>query len=438
MSIEHWQDRFSAFAQRRSEADPEWLRSLRAESMALFEAQGIPTTRMEEWRYTNLDALGRIDFETGGEAQAASFAPAAVRQAAERASAGDTAARLVFVDGHLAEELSSFSGVAVQALAVLRQRDPGALEGRLGRLAEPKRHAFAALNTAFLDDGAVVRVADGEYISRPIHLVFLASPLATRAQHPRVLIEMGVGSQAQVVQDHICVNDSEGLTNSVIEIDARENASLDFILLQRESDAHFHISNTVARIGRDAHLATHTVTLGGRLVRNDLTVRFGGEGSDCTMNGLFVVGGESLVDNHTQVDHATPHGTSRELYKGVLDAKSRGIFRGRVIVAPDAQKTDARQRNPNLLLGAGAEMDSRPQLEIHANDVKCSHGTSIGRLEEEALFYLRSRGIEREEASALLTLGFANEILEALPVDPLKAALSRELRTRLFGSEVLA
>ena len=205
-------------------------------------------------------------------------------------------------------------------------------------------------------------------------------------------------------------------------------------MVQREPETQFHISNTIACLGRDARLATHTVTLGGRLVRNDLAIRLAGEGSECTMNGLFVAGGNRLIDNHTEVDHATSHGTSRELYKGILDAKARGIFRGRVIVAPDAQKTDARQQNPNLLLGTGAEIDSRPQLEITPTTSSAATGRASGRIEEDLLFYLRSRGIEREKAFALLTLGFANEILTKLPVRDLETTLSDEIRAPRFCS----
>lgn len=438
MSNETWRDQFAVFRRERTEADPAWLGHLRQEAFDLFDAQGFPTTRQEEWRYTNLAALERVDLESGSGPAADSISNAEVETAARRAFADKTSTRLVFVDGHYREALSSPGSNAFESLASLRKREPAILEGRLGRLMNPKRHPFAALNTAFLDDGAVIRVPDGENLEHPIHLVFVASPGTPRAQHPRVLVEMGVGSRALVVQEHLSAGGDVALTNAVTEIDAKANSSLDFVLLQRETDATFHVSNTVASIERDARVTTHTVTFGGRLVRNDLLARIVGEGGECTLNGLFFADGKRLVDNHTQVDHRVPHGTSRELYKGILDGDSRGVFRGRVIVAPDAQKTDARQHNPNLLLGRGAEIDSRPQLEIHADDVKCSHGTSIGRLEEEALFYLRSRGIERGRATVLLTQGFANEILEILPLPGLAAQLTDELRARFEASESLS
>ena len=246
-----------------------------------------------------------------------------------------------------------------------------------------------------------------------------------------VLVQMGAGSQATLVQDHLSAGSESTLCNTVVEIEAQPDAHLDFVLLQRESDAAFHVSNTTLHLDRDARVGTHTVSLGGALTRNDLAVHLGAEGSECRMNGLFFAAGKRLVDNHTQVEHAAPHGTSHELYKGVLADQSRGVFRGRVIVRPDAQKTDAQQKNPNLILGSGAEIDSRPQLEINADDVKCSHGTTIGRLDEDALFYLRSRGIGRERALALLTEGFANEILEAIPNTAVTAALQAELQARL-------
>jgi Fe-S cluster assembly protein SufD len=226
-----------------------------------------------------------------------------------------------------------------------------------------------------------------------------------------------------VVQDHVSLGGGAALTNAVTELHVGPGAHLEHVLLQREGGAAFHVSNTAAQLERDARLATHVVSLGGRLVRNDLTVTLAGEGAEARLSGLFLVGGERLVDNHTFVDHAVPHGTSRQLYKGVLGGRSRGVFRGRVLVRPDAQHTDAKQSNPNLLLSDGAEIDGKPQLEIHADDVKCSHGSAIGRVDESALFYLRARGIDEAAARALLVRGFAAEVLAALPEPSLAEAL---------------
>ena len=429
-----FEDEFAAFKQARTRSDPAWLRKLREESLGLFVDQGLPTTRQESWRYTSLAALQKVGFCNSRVPDAAALAEPVLSETLERNAVAGISERHVFVDGHYARNLSTAKHSVVESLASLRCDTASGLAGLLGRFASPKHHAFAALNTAFLDDGAVIRVPEGAHLEEPVYIVFVSSPMAARSHHPRVLIQMGAGSQATLIQDHLSAGSEPTLCNTVTEVEAQPDSSLDLIIVQRESDAAFHVSNTTLHLDRDARVGTHTVTLGGALVRNDLAVHLGAEGSECSMNGLFFAAGKRLVDNHTQVEHAAPHGTSHELYKGILAGHSRGVFRGRVIVRPDAQKTDAQQQNPNLILGSGAEIDSRPQLEINADDVKCSHGTSIGRLNEDALFYLRSRGIERDRAFALLTEGFANEVLEAIPNAAVVASLKADLHARLFES----
>jgi Fe-S cluster assembly protein SufD len=236
-----------------------------------------------------------------------------------------------------------------------------------------------------------------------------------------------------VVQDHVSLGAAPAFTNAVTELHVGPGAQLEYVLLQREGDAAFHVSSCAALLERDARLATHAVTLGGRLVRNDLCVTLAGEGAEAVLNGLFLGSGERLVDNHSLVDHAVPRGTSRQLYKGVLADRSRGVFRGRVLVRPGAQHTDARQSNPNLLLSEGAEIDSKPQLEIFADDVKCSHGSAIGQSDENALFYLRARGLDEGAARALLVRGFAAEVLGALPEPALAEALGDAFAVLLEG-----
>jgi Fe-S cluster assembly protein SufD len=322
--------------------------------------------------------------------------------------------------------------VHVESLAELAQSAPELLRENLGQLVGPKEHPFAALNAAFLEDGAVLRVPRGADVEEPLHVVFLSTGgQPARVTHPRVLVVAEAGSRVRLIQDHVSVGGGTGFSNTVTEVFVGPNAQVDLVLLQRKASDAFQLSNLAARIERDGRFSSHTLTLGGRLVRNDLTVTLVDEGADATLNGLFVGAGEQLIDNHTLVDHAMPHGTSRQLYKGILGGKSRGVFRGRVRVRPDAQKTDARQSNPNLLLARGAAIDSKPQLEIHADDVKCSHGSTIGQLDEDALFYLRSRAIELALARDLLTFGFAREILTALPVPALTEGLEEPLLARL-------
>ena len=413
-------------------SDQGWLSALRRDAASAFEASGYPTTRMEEWRYTNVAPIAKAEFPLA-EAPAR---PVGRDDLESHAFPVFACSVYVFVNGSFVPELSAGAelpgGARVESLRALRASGGDGLEGRLGALVDPKQHPFAALNTSLLDDGAVVRVPKGGDAGQPIHLVFVSAPGAVPAAvHPRVLIDAAEGSHVCVLQDHVCVGNAPGFSNPVTEIHAGANAAVDFVLLQREPDHRFHVSNVAVKQERDSRVAAHTLTLGGALVRNDAQVVLAGEGAECDLNGLFVGGGKQLLDNHTLVDHAVPHCTSRELYKGILGGSSRGVFRGRVIVRPDAQKTLAYQSNPNLLVGRGAEVDTKPQLEIYADDVKCSHGSTIGQLDEKALFYLRSRGIAENHARDLLTRAFGAEILEALPAEALAKALDELLLERL-------
>ncbi|MCG8589474.1 MAG: Fe-S cluster assembly protein SufD, partial [Proteobacteria bacterium] len=339
----------------------------------------------------------------------------------------------VFVNGREDESLSvphALSGeLSVASLARLR-REGGDGLGALGVEIDLKAAPFAALNTAFVDDGAVIRVPRGWSAEHPLHLVFLTGG-GRMVTHPRVLVVAEAGSRATVIQDFLSVDASETWTNAVTEVVAEPGAHLDLVSLQRENDQSLHTSTTAVRQQRDSRVSVHTLTLGGRLVRNDLQVVLAEPGAESHMRGLFLGTGDRLVDNHTGVDHAVPHGTSHELYKGILADRSRGVFRGRIVVRPDAQKTDATQSNPNLLMDAGAEIDTKPQLEIYADDVKCSHGSAIGRIDPDALFYLQARGIGESEARELLMRGFANEITQALPVEALGERVNEILMEKL-------
>ncbi len=433
-ALEEARDRHLALAESFAEShtgDPEWLKQIRSEAAQQFRAQGLPTTRLEEWRYTNLKELAKASFTLpAGEAAQVS------RTDVESAAFPVFACSLyVFVDGRYEPRLSALGAgadVHIESLAELAAREPELLRRHLGRLVSPKEHPFAALNTAFLGDGAVLRVPRDIHVDEPLHVVFLStSGEPAQVTHPRVLVVAEAGSRVQLIQDHVSVGDGTGFSNAVTEVFVAANAQVELMLLQRKASDAFQLSNLAVRIERDGRFASHTLTLGGRLVRNDLAVTLVDEGADATLNGLFVGAGEQLIDNHTLVDHAMPHGTSRELYKGILGEQVRGVFRGRVRVRPDAQKTDAMQSNPNLLLARGAEIDTKPQLEIHADDVKCSHGSSVGQLEEDALFYLRARALDLARARDLLTFGFAREILAALPVAALADGLEESLMARL-------
>jgi Fe-S cluster assembly protein SufD len=410
-------------AERRGE--PVWLARLRAEARECFAEQGLPDTRQEEWRYTSLAALARQRFERS--APGARLSRADLEGVAFPVFACSLSA---FVDGAFDPKLSALEpgrDVHVESLAHALARGEPALEGRLGRLADTKRHPLAALNTACFEDGAFLRVPRGACAGEPLHVVFAATGGEASVRHPRLLVLAEPGSRACVILDFVSLAGAAGLTNSVAEVWVGPGAGVDLVILQREAEGAFHLANLAVWQERDSRFACHTLSFGGRLVRNDAEVVLAGEGADGELRGLFVGGGEQVLDNHTLIDHAVPHGTSRELYKGILGGSARGVFRGRVIVRPDAQKTSASQSNRNLLLSETAEVDSKPQLEIRADDVRCSHGSTIGQLDPDALFYLRSRGIAEAEARALLTRGFAAEILAALPVPALAEGLDAAL-----------
>jgi Fe-S cluster assembly protein SufD len=426
-------ERFEGFVRARAEGEPAWLEALRQQALGIFAEQGLPSTRLEEWRYTSAAPLARIPFTLPE-------APGRVgRDDLEALSSPVFACSLfVFVDGRFDAGLSSAGALAGGArlddLARLRREEPGLLEGHLGRLVDLKQHPFAALATAFLDDGAVLHIPPGVRLDDPLHLVFVGTggPQALE-QHPRLLVRAEEGSRVTLIQDHVTLGGGPGLCNAVTEIDVGPNARVDHVLLQREGPERFHVSNLQARVARDARLFVHTLTLGGAWTRNDLGVRLEDTGAECTLDGVFVGDDDQLIDNHTLVDHAVPHGTSQELYKGILGGKARGVFRGRVIVRPDAQQTRAQQSNPNLLLSDGAEVDTKPQLEIHADDVRCSHGSAIGQVDPDALFYLRARGIPERRARDLLARGFACEITARLPSEALREVIDQVVLDKLQG-----
>lgn len=431
--VAHWQDRFAGT----SERGPGGLASLRRKAIDRFAETGFPTPRVEEWRYTNPAAIAKLAWQEAAT-------PPVERDAFERVAFPVFACSVVvFVNGRYAEALSTPPSLrprlGVTPLAGEFVDADGARTERLGSLAGSAEGGFADLNTAFFRDGAHVRIPAGEIHEEPIHLVFVNAPGAGASasdSHPRVLIEAEPGSRATVIEDHVSVvKQSAGatLTNAITEIHVDDGAEVEWIKVQREHPGAFHVSGTHARVGRDARLSCHTLAFGTALTRNDLRVTLAEPGAECDLSGLFVAGGDQHVDNHTWIDHAKPHGTSRELYKGILDGHSRGVFNGRVVVRPDAQKSNAQQQNPNLLLSRDAEMNTQPQLEIRADDVRCTHGSTVGQLDEKAMFYLRSRGIPQREARQLLMRGFISEVTRRLSV-PALAERIEDLAVERLGA----
>ncbi len=422
--------RFTAFLKERKEREPAWLRRLREEGMARFAERGYPTSRDEEWKSTSVAPLARTSFGPAPE-----LAPAdAPRSGAAPVFALDDqdAIRLVFVNGRFQPGLSRQDrlpeGVTLSSLAAVLANEPGVLEDILDDSMRPAGHVFAALNDAFLEDGAFLSIPEGKVVEAPIHLVHLTRAGGGPAVvHPRTVIRAGKGSQATVTELHAGDGTEPVLTNAVTQICLADGAVLSHTKVVEEADGAFHVGFMPVRQGRESNFSSVSLTLGGGLVRLDPHVLLEGEGAECTLDGLYMAGGRRHVDNHTVVDHLRPRTGSRQLYKGILDGASRGVFYGRVLVRPDAQKINANQTNKNLILSGEALASSTPQLEIHADDVQCRHGSTFGQLDDDMLFYLRSRGISRDAARSVLTYAFASEILARVRVPGLRHALERRL-----------
>ena len=406
---------------------PSWLRDLRSRGVARFSALGFPTVRQEEWRFTNVAPIAETAFRL------AEAAPTNAAELTARVSIGPTAARIVILNGHFAPELSTTDALPAGVVA-------GSLADAIGSNAPEVAHLgqiaweqapFAALNTAFLADGAFIRLPANAIVEAPIHVIVINGGAGRTMAHPRTLVVAGANSQARIAQTFLGSAGECHFTNAVTEVSMGENATLDFCTDQREIDSAYHVAALMVHLQRDATFRSRTVTLGGRLLRNDITAVLAGEGAHCALDGCYLVDGDRVVDTHTTIDHATPHCTSHELYKGILDGRARAVFNGRIIVREDAQKTDAKQTNRALLLSDQAQINSNPQLEIFADDVKCTHGAAIGQLDEEALFYLRARGLSLRDARDMLIHAYAGEVLAGISIEPLRAQLERELFVQL-------
>ena len=417
----------------REDGGPRFVREVREAAIAAFTARGFPTLKDEDWKYTNVSSLARQSFRRSGRVSGVSresLAPFAIPEAIE----------LVFVNGHFEPSLASRhpvpEGIECGSLEAATEGEPRSLQVHLGRHASFVQHPFVALNTAFWSDGAYLHVPADEELERPLHLLFLAAPGGEpTVSHPRNLLVLEPQSQATVIESYVGIGEDPSFTNAVTEVVVGDGAHLERYKVQRETERAHHLGTTQYVLGRDAQITDHNVSFGGALVRNDLNAAFADQGGSLTLNGLFAGGGSQFVDNHTKIDHAHPHGTSTELYKGILDGRARGVFHGNVLVRAGAAKTNARQTNRNILLSNEARMDSIPGLEIHHNDVKCTHGSSIGRVDEQAVFYLRSRGIDEVTAKSLLVFAFTSELLAAMKVAEVRDRVARLLMERLPNAE---
>jgi Fe-S cluster assembly protein SufD len=418
---------------------PAWLRQLRQRSFDQFEKLGFPSARLEEWRFTSVAPIAERSFRLAEDGTSRLTRDDVARLVVD----GPSAAVLVCVNGRYAPQLSSTAalpaGVRVAGLASVLAADPDEVEPYLGRLATSDDRAFTALSTAFIRDGAFLTLPAHMVVEAPIYVLFLSTAADSEAivTHPRVLVVAAEDSQAQILE-HYATWTPGGtfatFTNAVTEISLGANARLDYYRLQQEGPDSLHVGTTWVGAGRGCSFSSHALSLQGALIRNEVTAVMGGEGGDCTLDGFYLGGGPGLIDNHTTIDHAKPHCTSREVYKGILGGQARAVFSGKIIVRPDAQKTDARQTNKALLLSDDAQINSKPQLEIFANDVKCTHGAAVGQLDEDALFYLRSRGLDAREARSLLIHAFAGDVAGRLKIPALRERLEAAIAEQLAAS----
>ena len=412
---------FSGFEKTAPGMNIDWLKSIRHDAIGKFNELGFPTPQDEDWRFTNVGPIAKSSFEI-------------LENGHDKVSIEDikpyqfkveNSVELVFINGRYSDQLSKTAtlpeGVVVTSLAHAIESHEDILKDNLAKYADFSEEAFTALNTAFMEDGGFVYVPKGKVIEQPVHFLYISTtgdnPSIT---NPRNLIVVEDNCQANIIEHYVSTDENVYLSNVVTEMVVGENSTVGHYLIELESKKAFNISTLRVQQARSSNIRSHSVLLGGSLVRNNVHPVLAGEGCDSLINGLFMSSHRQHMDNYMKVEHASPHCDSRQLYNGVLDGRSRGVFHGRIIVHEDAQKTDAKQTNRNLLLSDSAQIDTKPQLEIYADDVKCTHGATIGQIDENALFYLRSRGISESAAKDIIMHAFTNETLESMTLEPVK------------------
>ncbi len=430
-TIDTWVDRHHERAASLPGAALPWLLRRRADAIARFADLGWPTTRLEPWRHTSLTFLEQHELQAPESASHPAATLAAVRSEFD-----DSGHWLVFVDGRFERALSVLgglpAGVVCAPLSEALSKHAEAVEAAFGT-ADDAASPYA-LNLALCTDGAFVRLARGTALSAPLHLVFIGATGAADT-HLRNLIVAEANTEASIIEHHLGGGSTLGTTVTLVH--TAQDARITHLKLQQQDAAAIHLAQIKAEQARGSYFASHSLSFGARLARNDIHTRFDGEGCETLLNGLYHVDGRRHVDHHTLIEHASPLGISREYYRGLVDDNARGVFSGRIIVAQDAQRTDAVQRCDNLLLSRMAEADARPELEIYADDVKCAHGATVGQMDEDALFYLRTRGIDEIRARQLLTYAFAAEVLDRIALASLRTSARATLLARLPGGALL-
>lgn len=431
MEKEKWFAAYEVFKKSEIGKQPSWLNSLRDEAMARFRDQDFPTAQDEAWKYTSLEPLLKLAFLPAYEKSSGGWDSGAVEKKLGKLSGP----RMVFINGTYAPALSSLTGLPAKVkMANFKSvwtSEEKLIERHWSYPAAVRRGIFSELNRAVFHDGALLYLSKDSFSENPIELIYLSfSKSGNVISHPRNLVIAEKGSRVTVIERYIGLDEGVYFTNAVTDFVLEEGARVDSYRIQKENRQAFHISNTHVSVGRNSHFVSFNLDLGGRLVRHQLETAIQGEGGECDVNGLYVAGDAQHIDNYTVIDHLKPQGKSRQLYKGILDGKAEAVFNGKIFVRRDAQKTDAAQKNKNLLLSGESRVDTRPQLEILADDVKCAHGAAVGQLAEDELFYLRSRGIGEESAKKVLTYGFAHEIVDRIRFEPVKKELEHWLEER--------
>ena len=419
---------------------PSWLFPIRKAAISRFAELGFPTTHDEDWRFTNVAPIAKLPFKPVLERVGAKLDAEAI---AKYSFTGLKASRLVFVNGLFAKELSTIlpqpEGVKVGSLAAALQTDAALIERHLALHAQGQENAFTALNTAFFQDGAFIHVPAGKTVAEPVHLLFISTlSEAGATAHPRNLIIAEKSARLTVIESYVSTVDAAHFTNAVDELVIGENAVVEHCKFQDESMEAFHIAAIHAHLGRNCNFIAHSIATGARLSRNNIRTSLADEGVECVLNGLYLTRDDQLADHHMIVEHAKPHCNSHEYYNGILDGRSKGVFHGRILVRPNAQKTDAKQTNKNLLLSEDATVDTKPQLEIYADDVKCTHGATVGQLNDESIFYLRARGIGLETARRMLIHAFAGEIIDRIRHVPAREEMDKIVWDRLEQNPLVA
>ncbi|NYT44823.1 Fe-S cluster assembly protein SufD [Pollutimonas thiosulfatoxidans] len=431
--LQSWVNDFSAREQALAGAGMPWLAAMRKRAIQRFADEGWPTTRQEAWRHTSLAALGSQQFAS--DSTAAEQGVADLVQQLRRDEPGHW---LVFIDGRYAAGLSDVgslpAGATITTLAQAFDDAPDRVQELFG--IETDGSSTATLNVAFAHDGAYINLARGVALEAPVHLVFVAATPGI-ANFPRNLIAAEAGAVATIVEHYVGHDSGASLTNTVTRLSLAQDANITQLKLQQEDHQAFHLGVTDVLQQKGSAFNSHSMSFGARLARHDISTRFDGDHCETLLNGLYYVDGKRHVDHHTLIDHAQPHGSSREFYRGILNDTARGVFSGRILVGVGADKTDAVQRSDSLLLSRMAKADARPELEIYADDVKCAHGATVGQLDDNSLFYLRSRGLDEAHARHVLTYAFAAEAVGRIQPDILRRRVIDAIRSLVPGGAEL-